>query len=205
MPPSPSGSTERKEGLWASAGPLGRQGSAEPVPVPPRRARGQQPGRTADHPRLCPGRRLPPAPTGRFALLRAGGPTPGAPRSPGGPRPGRPSRPAASRPPGLSSPRRLTPAPPRPRQGPRPPPERGSGPSRGAAPRGEPPRPPPPPRAPHAERPRAPSPGPRATCVFPPGGSPPPAPLTRGLAGVDPVRVRQAGDGEDVGGQEQAS
>lgn len=37
------------------------------------------------------------------------------------------------------------------------------------------------------------------------GRVPPPAALTRGLASVDPVWVRQAGDGEDVGSQEEAS
>lgn len=57
-----------------------------------------------------------------------------------------------------------------------------------------------------------PGPGPRTPRALPepppapPAGRvPPPAALTRGLAGVDPVRVRQAGDGEDVGGQEEAS
>lgn len=63
------------------------------------------------------------------------------------------------------------------------------------------------PRAPQPARSRAPqrcrSPLP-ATCRKLPAG-PAPAALTRGLAGVDPVRVRQAGDGEDVGSQEEAS
>lgn len=38
-----------------------------------------------------------------------------------------------------------------------------------------------------------------------PAAPSPRRPLTRGLPGVDPVGVGQAGDGEDVGGQEEAS
>lgn len=46
------------------------------------------------------------------------------------------------------------------------------------------------------------SPAPQHLC---PGSCPRPRRLTRGLAGVDPVGVGQAGDGEDVCGQEEAS
>lgn len=85
--------------------------------------------------------------------------------------------PRSQQPPRLACPRRLTPAPPSPRD-------------------------------PHPARPRAPM-GAAGALSRPPAARcrrvPPPAALTRGLAGVDPVRVRQAGDGEDVGSQEEAS
>lgn len=54
-----------------------------------------------------------------------------------------------------------------------------------------------------SRRPRPAAPPPQRLLAAP--APPRPRRLTRGLAGVDPVGVGQAGDGEDVRGQEEAS